>query len=112
MQIIEEYRTSDGLLRFLVSRGADGEITLGFDRFAWHTHSDILAAVTGLAEEAAVRRFVDDLLNSRAIIAIARVGDTIRDVWVTDTRIPDKYKPENEMIEFRYWDGSRADQSA
>jgi len=55
---------------------------------------------------------VDDLLNSRAIIAIARVGDTIRDVWVTDTRIPDKYKPEDETIEFRYWDGSRADESA
>ena len=109
MEIIEEYRTSDGLLRFLVSSGADGDITLGFDGFAWHTHSNVLASVTGLTEETAVRRFVDDVLSSRAIIAIARIGDTIRDVWVTDTPSPDKYKPDNETIEFRHWDGSRAD---
>ena len=110
MEIIEEYRTSDGLLRFLVRRGAYGDITLGFDGFAWHSHSNLLASNSGLTKEAAVRRFVNDLLSSRAIIAVARVGDTIRDVWATDTASPDRYKPDDEIIEFRCWDVSRADE--
>ena len=103
-QIIEEHRSPDGLLRFLVSSDLDGDIALGFDGFSWHTHADILASLSGLSGDEAVRQFVDDLLNGRAIIAIARVGDTIRDVWVTDGPFPDKYKPEDETVEFRYWD--------
>jgi hypothetical protein len=107
-QIIEEHQSPDGLLRFMVSRDLDGDIALGFDGFPWHTHADILASLSGLSGNAPVRQFVDDLLNGRAIIAIARAGNTIRDVWVTDEPSPDKYKPENETIEFRYWDGTPA----
>jgi hypothetical protein len=107
-QIIEEHRSADGLLRFLVIRDLDGDIALGFDGFPWHTHADILASLSGLSENEPVRQFVDDLLNGRAIIGIARVGDTIRDVWVTDRPSPDKYKPEDETVEFRYWDGTPA----
>jgi hypothetical protein len=55
-----------------------------------------------------VKRFVDDLLNSKAIIAVARTEGIIRDVWVTDAPRPDKYKPVNETLEFRYWDGRSA----
>ena len=105
MHILEEHRSPDGLLRFLSGRSDDGDITLGFDGFSWRTHADILASMYGLSEDAAVRQFVDGLLNNRAIIAIARVDGKIRDIWVADTAIPDKYKPEDEIIEFRYWDG-------
>jgi hypothetical protein len=58
-----------------------------------------------LGEDRAVRQFVDDLIACRAIIAVARVGGQIRDVWVADEPVPDKYKPDDETIEFRYWDG-------
>jgi hypothetical protein len=108
MHILEEHRSPDGLLRFLVCRSGDGDISLGFDSFTWHTHADILASLSGLSENVAVKQFVDDVLSSRAIIAVARVDGNIRDVWVTDTPSPDKYKPDNETIEFRYWDGRSA----
>jgi hypothetical protein len=107
-QIIEDHRSPDGLLGFLVSRDLDGDIALGFDGFPWHTHADILASRSELSGSEPVRQFVDDLLNGRSIIGIARVGDTLRDVWVTDGPFPDKYKPEDETVEFRYWDGTQA----
>lgn len=106
LQIIEEHHTPDGLLTFLVKRCNDGDVCLGFDGFAWHTHAEILVWKSGLSEDEAVRKFVDDLVGSHAIIAIARVGVRIRDVWVSDIATPDKYKPDDEIIEFRYWDGS------
>ena len=109
MRIIEEHRTPDGLLRFLVVGCDDGDIALGFDDFSWHTHADILASLSDLPEDAATRRFVDALLSGQAIVAIARVGDRIRDVWVADTTRPDKYKPDDETIEFRFWNGGRAE---
>jgi hypothetical protein len=108
MHILEEHRNQDGSLRFLVGRGPDGDISLGFDGFAWHTHADVLSSLSGLSQDAAVRLFVDDLLNSRTINAVARVGGRIRDVWVTETTTPDKHKPEDETIEFRYWSGRPA----
>jgi hypothetical protein len=45
------------------------------------------------------------LLSGRTFIGIARVSGTIRDVWITDKPHSDKYKPDNETMEFRYWDG-------
>src|SRR6202011_1357352 len=38
------------------------------------THADILAALSGLPQEAALRKYIDGLLNDRAIIAISRIG--------------------------------------
>jgi hypothetical protein len=108
MHILEEHRSPDGLLKLLIGQSDNGDITLGFDGFAWHTHADILASHSGLSETVAVKRFVDDLLNSKAIIAVARTEGIIRDVWVTDAPRPDKYKPVNETLEFRYWDGRSA----
>jgi len=106
MHVVEEHRSPDGLLTLMVWRDPDGDITVGFDGFSWHTHADILAGMSDLPEDAALREFVDDTLNGRSIIAVARVGRTIRDVWITDTAEADKHKPEDETIEFRYWDGS------
>jgi len=105
MEIIEEHRTPDGLFRFVVERSEDGDLTLGFHGFAWHTHGDILAALSGLPEDAAIRNYVGALLSGRSFIGIARVAGEIRDVWVTNEVDDDKYKPDNETLEFRYWDG-------
>ena len=105
MAIIQQYHSPDGLLKFVVERLENDDIFLGFEGFPWHTHADILANVIGLSEEKAVRIFIEELVESRAIIAIARVGGKIHDVWITDNPHPDKYRPDDETIEFRYWDG-------
>jgi hypothetical protein len=108
LQLVEQHRSPDGLLTLKVGREADGDVCIGFDGCSWHTHADILASLSGLREVEAVRQFVDGLLGGRAIIAVARVGGKIRDVWVADEAIADKYKPDDETIEFRYWDGRPA----
>lgn len=108
MELIEEHRTPDGLLTFKVGREPDGDVCLGFEGYDWHTHADILSSLSGTPEDVSVRKFVDALINNEAIIAIARVENKIRDVWVADKPIPDKYKPENETIVFRFWNGKSA----
>jgi hypothetical protein len=108
MNIIEEHRTPDGLYRFIVERSDDGDLSLGFDGFPSHTHGDILAELSGLSIDAAIRAYIDALLSGRSAIGIARVAGKMRDVWVTDDPHPDKYKPDDETMEFRYWDGRSA----
>jgi hypothetical protein len=36
------------------------------------------------------------------------MGERIRDVWVTDGEFDDKYKPDEETVQFRFWDGPTA----
>jgi hypothetical protein len=108
MNIVEEHETPDGLFRFIVVRTDDGDICLGFDGFPSHTHGEILASLSGLPIDAAVRGYIDGLLSGRSFIGIARLDGKIRDVWVTDDPHPDEYKPDNETMEFRYWDGRLA----
>lgn len=98
MEIVEEHCTPDGFYRFLVVRSDDGDLTLGFDGFPAHTHGDILAGLSGLPIEAAVRDYIDSLLKGRTLMGIARVDGQVRDVWVTDDPRPDPYKPDNETI--------------
>jgi hypothetical protein len=105
LHLIEEHRSPDGLLTFKFGRDDYGDSCLGFDGYSWHTHGDILASLSGLSETEAIRRFIDDLIGSLAIICITRASGKIRDVWVADRPIPDIYKPDDETIEFRYWDG-------
>ena len=95
LHLVEQHRSPDGLLTLKVGREDDGDICIGFEGYSWHTHSDILASLSGLREDAAVRQFVDDVIGGRTIIAVARVAGQIRDVWVADEAVPDKYKPED-----------------
>jgi hypothetical protein len=104
--LVEEHVNSDGRLRFLVVTDNDGDVSLGFDGFPWHTHADILAATTGLTESEAVRRFVDDLVSGRSVIVLWSVGEELRDVWVSDDPIRDAAYPlPGESVMLRYWDG-------
>lgn len=106
MSIVEEHVSPDGRLRFKVVTEASGDLSLGFDRFPWHTHADILASLSGLPESEAVRQFVDDLINDRAVIALWGVPGEVRDVWVSDEPARDAAYPlEGETIELRYWSG-------
>ena len=92
----------------LVTRDERGDVSLGFDGFAWHTHADVLAAATGVSKskEQAVRQFIDDLLNDGMIIVVSRVDGTVKDAWVTDDPGKEmKYVQPQETLEFRYWSG-------
>jgi hypothetical protein len=111
MAIIERHTSPDGLLRLIVDRADDGDWTVGFDGFGWHTHGDILdwSGYAGTPEER-VRAFVDDVIASRRVIVISRVNGVIRDAWMTDepSRDESKYAEPNETIEKRLWNGQPA----
>ena len=108
---MEEYVSPDGLLRFRVVTGDDGDVTLGFDRFPWHTHADILAVTSGLPEADAVRRVVADLIGGVSAVVLWSVEGELRDVWVSDDPAADAgyantaYAEPGESVALRYWDG-------
>src|SRR5688500_11084829 len=115
---LEEHLSPDEALTLVVSQD-DGEITIGFAGFEWHTHGDLLAAgyrlvdVTELTPESAAMRFVEDVVSNRAIIAVLKSRNRIRDVWVThDIDEELRSRQPDEEIEFRYWDGTDPRQSA
>ena len=96
--------SDDGLLKLIVCREDDGDTAIGFEGFDWHTHTDLLASSWGLSEPDALRRFVDEVLDDRAIIAVSRARGEVRDVWITDDPDSDlRYKTADETIEFRHW---------
>jgi hypothetical protein len=101
----EKYVSPGGALTFLVVH-EDDDVSLGFDGTPWHTHADILAAVSCLPQEDAVSQFVASLLENKRAIAIATLNGRVRDVWVADDPAKDDiHKPEDEVIRFRRWDG-------
>jgi hypothetical protein len=105
LNVIREYVSPDGQLRFVVGRD-EQDVSMGFEGFQWHTHADVLASEFGTSEELAVNRFVSDLLDDRCIIGVSRIGRAIRDVWITsDPQLDLHYKSDDEVLEFRYWSG-------
>jgi hypothetical protein len=102
-----DHISPDGALRFLV-RSPDGDITMGFDGYSWHTHGDVLAALSSASPEDAANRFVVDLISNALIIAVAKVSGTVRDIWITDDPADDlRHCLPEETIEFRLWDGTK-----
>jgi hypothetical protein len=102
----EKYVSPDGTLTFMVVR-EPGDISLGFHNATVHTHGDILASLFGLPVEEAVAAFVDAILSNKAVIAICEVDGRHVDTWISDDPdAPDPYRPENETVTFRYWNGS------
>jgi hypothetical protein len=110
MTSLEEHVSPDRLLRLLVIR-EDGDVTIGFDGYPWHTHGDVVAGELELlgerqcASEDAAKRFVSDILSGRVPIGVRR-GGRIQDVWATYLLDPDPYQPEGEELEIRRWDGT------
>ncbi len=106
MRTVEEHVSSDGRLRFLVVADPEGDLTLGFDGSPWHTHADILAAMSGLTQPVALRQFIDDLLGDRSVIAIQSIPGEVQYIWITDDPNQDLANlREGETYEFRYWSG-------
>jgi hypothetical protein len=106
MDIVEEHHSPDRFLRLIVTRDDGGDIDIGFAGYAWHTHGDILASLSGLPEEDAIREFVDQIIGDDQIIVVSRVNGEVRDVWPTDDPQGEfDYKPPEESLEFRRWSG-------
>jgi hypothetical protein len=106
MDIIEEHSSPDRFFRLIVMRDDRGATAIGFDGYAWHTHGDILASLSGLPEKEAIRQFVDQIIGDGQIIVVSRVNGEVRDVWPTDDPQREfKYKPPEESLEFRRWSG-------
>jgi len=107
MTIVEEHHSTDRLLRLVVIREDDGDVSIGFDGCSWHTHGDILAAEAGKPEIEAIREFIDRILRDRQLLAVSRIAGEVRDVWPSDD--PDgesRHRDANESIEFRRWSGA------
>jgi hypothetical protein len=106
MSIVEQHMSGDGHLKIIVCRYDDGDTAIGFEGFPWHTHADTLATLSGLSEQDAIRRFIDDVLDDRSIIVVSRVEGAAGEVWITDDPATElRHQSGNETIEFRYWSG-------
>jgi hypothetical protein len=108
MNVIEEHTSPDGFLRLIVVQDDDGDIAIGFDRYPWHTHGDILTAISGVSEMQAIREFVDRIIGDNAVIGVARINGEVREAWVCDNDPAEsfKYKPPQKTLEFRRWSGA------
>ena len=111
MPIVERHLSPDGLLQLIVDLADDGDWSVGFDGFQWHTHGDLLMWDYGGSPESAVRAFVDDVLASRQVIVISRLDGAIHNAWMTADPLYDdmKYADPNETIEKRFWNGQPFD---
>jgi hypothetical protein len=107
MAIVERHTSPDGLLTLLVDRAEDGDWSVGFDRSAWHTHGDILMLEFGGTPASAVKAFVDEIVNSRRPIGVARLDGEFHEAWVADNSSEDetRYAEKNVTIEKRFWNG-------
>lgn len=105
---LEKHTSPDELLTFSVLQYEDGDTSLGFESFDWHTHGDFLAFRLGVSEEKAIRQFVDDLLNNEQIVVVMKKENKVEQVWITDDPIDElKYQQDDEILEFRYWNGQK-----
>lgn len=87
----------------------DGDVSVGFDGYSWHTHPEVLVAKYELIGESvatpdeAVQRFLRDLQSNAAPIVVLRKAGKISDVWTVVGKPEDKYLEADETQETRYW---------
>lgn len=81
MAIVERHTSPDGLLQQIVDHADDGDWSVGFENFAWHTHGDILTSEYGGTPESAVRACVNDIIAYRRVIVISRLDGQMWNVW-------------------------------
>ena len=70
MDTLEEHQSPDRFLRLIVTREDDGDTAIAFEGYDWHTHGDILAALSGLPEKEAIREFIDQIIGDGQVIAV------------------------------------------
>jgi hypothetical protein len=101
------YESPDGKLRLVLTAGDDGDVMLGFEGYPWHTHANLLVPSYGPTKDDALKRFVQDIIESRAVIALYRRGGKIIGIEITLDPAEDlRYLAEGETVEHRFWNGS------
>ena len=112
MVVTKNHISPDGLLRLAVDE-TDGDVTIGFIGYEWHTHGDLLlGSAAGRNITQAVDDFVSDIVEGKRILAIRKLSGVIADIWPTDDPADEvegltRYGAPGETIEFRLWDGTR-----
>ena len=115
MAIIERHTSPDNSM-VLIVESSDNDLAIGFEGYTWHTHGDILNAwgYEGSPEKR-TRAFIDDIVESRRVIAIVRIDGAISDICIPDDMMErplsksfNEYAPPNEKVDFRYWNGQPA----
>jgi hypothetical protein len=99
----------DGALRLLVTK-AEGDFTIGFEDYEWHTHGDLLVEGEETQEEA-VGNFIQEILLGKLPIVIEKKGGSIRDISVDypeDSPLysdpaANPYREADESFEVRRW---------
>ena len=100
--------SADGVLALTIVNDVDGEELIGFHGFDWSVQVSILSEVAGTSQDVARKKFIDDVLNDRSIIAVLSVHGETADVWITDEPKMDlKFLKEGENLSFRYWSGAK-----
>lgn len=103
---MKSYTSPDGMLTFTVEIEREGTTILSFG-YPWHTHPDLFVPECEQSEEAAIERFVGELLNNQAVIANSRRDGKIADICITwDPAAELRYARDDEIVELRHWNGS------
>ncbi|WP_439499038.1 hypothetical protein [Bosea sp. (in: a-proteobacteria)] len=103
----EQHVSPDGLLRLRVLFADDGEVTIGFDGFRWHTHGELLTGDYGSTPEQAARAFVKAILAGSEVIELFMDSGRLIDVSIREKPLlADAEILPGEEILLRYWDGT------
>ena len=101
----QEHVSPDRLLRLVIWHEGN-DVSIGLAGSEWHTHADLLARSYGISEDAAVARFVEEVLQDRWVIGVARVDGELRSTWVTDDPAAEiRWGGKPTDVEYRYWSG-------
>ena len=108
---MQSYRSLDGLLTFLTHVDDDGDITLGFEGFDWHTHGDLLVGRFGSDPADATAGFVKALLSDGLLIELLYVGEELFSVAIIDDDDNMNLHDEDLTVRRRYWSGATTPKS-
>lgn len=99
--------SQDGTLAISVTSDVDGERLIGFHGFEWSLPASSLLADRQDSLDDAIQRFVDDVLQDQAVIAVLSRHNEVTDIWITEAPQEDlQYLQQGETLLFRYWSGT------
>ena len=103
----QRHISPDGKLCLIVVT-VDDDLIIGFEGYAWHTHGDILARLSGLDAEAAIEEFIEKVKRGELVIAVLSKGENVTNIWISDDPQRETAIP-GETIRLRLWNGQHVD---
>ncbi len=106
----------DGLLTLVGIQDTDGDITIGFEGFYWHTHGDLLATPwldmqqEPLDPHDAAVAFISSIVTNQVPLVLHFISSKLKDVWgMGPGDMPPGHGAPDDSFEIRYWDGTQID---